>query len=174
MSRIFGDVRQNGYVVADIEAAMKHWTEVLGVGPFFYFEEVPVANFQYRGRPSNPLLSIALANSGELQIELIQQRNDAPSLYRDFRNAGHEGLQHLAYWTETFSADFERALGQGFQVGHSGEIGSDGRFVYFATEHHPGTVIELSEVSGPKGAFFRHIAEAARGWDGSEAIRRMG
>jgi len=35
-------------------------------------------------------------------------------------------------------------------------------------------VIELSEVSGPKGAFFRHIAEAARDWDGSEAIRRMG
>ena len=31
MSRIFGDVRQDGYVVEDIEAAMKHWTEVLGV-----------------------------------------------------------------------------------------------------------------------------------------------
>jgi hypothetical protein len=175
MSRIFGKVRQDGYVVEDIEAAMKHWTEVLGVGPFFYFEEVPVANFQYRGQPSDPQLSIALANSGDLQIELIQQRNDAPSLYRDFRAAGHEGLQHLAYWTETFSADLERALELGFQVGHSGEIGgSDGRFVYFATEGHPGTVIELSEVSGPKGAFFRYIAEAARSWDGSGAIRRMG
>jgi len=175
MSRIFGDVRQNGYVVADIEAAMKHWTEVLGVGPFFYFEEVPVENFQCRGRPSNPLLSIALTNSGGLQIELIQQRNDAPSLYRDFRSAGHEGLQHLAYWTESFSADLERALGLGFQVGHSGEVGGpDGRFVYFETRSHPGTMIELSEVSGSKGAFFRHIAETARSWDGSEAIRRMG
>jgi hypothetical protein len=29
-------------------------------------------------------------------------------------------------------------------------------------------------VSGPKGTFFRHIAEAARSWDGSQAIRRMG
>jgi hypothetical protein len=175
MSRIFGDIRQNGYVVEDIEAAMKHWTEVLGVGPFFYFEKVPVANFQYRGQPSGPLLSIALANSGDLQIELIQQRNDAPSLYRDFLAAGHEGLQHLAYWTESFSADFERVLGLGFQVGQSGEIGgSDGRFVYLATQHHPGTVIELSEVSGRKGAFFRHIADAARSWDGSEPIRRMG
>ncbi len=35
MSRLFGDVRQNGYVVRDLEAAMKHWTQVLGVGPFF-------------------------------------------------------------------------------------------------------------------------------------------
>ena len=84
-------------------------------------------------------------------------------------------IPSLSKIAETFSADFERALGLGFQVGHSGEVGGpDGRFVYFATEHHPGTVIELSEVSGPKGAFFRHIAEAARGWDGGEAIRRMG
>lgn len=26
--------------------------------------------------------------------------------------------------------------------------------------------------SGPKGAFFRHTAETARGWDGSDPIRR--
>ena len=32
MSRIFGEVRQNGYVVRDIEAALHHWTERLGVG----------------------------------------------------------------------------------------------------------------------------------------------
>jgi hypothetical protein len=35
MSRFFGKVCQNGYVVRDIEAALKHWTEVLGVGPFY-------------------------------------------------------------------------------------------------------------------------------------------
>ena len=34
MSRLFGEFRQVGIVVRDIEAAMKHWTEVLGVGPF--------------------------------------------------------------------------------------------------------------------------------------------
>jgi hypothetical protein len=175
VSRIFGNIRQNGYVVRDVEAAMKHWTEVLGIGPFFYFERVPLANFRYRGRPSDPQLSIALANSGDLQIELIQQRNEAASLYRDFLAAGHEGLQHVACWTETFDADFARALELGFEVGHSGEVGGpDGRFVYFATESHPGTVVELSEVSGPKGAFFRHIFESARSWDGSEAIRRLG
>ncbi len=51
MSRIFGEVRQNGYVVRDIDAALKHWTEVLGVGPFFYFERAPVSDFRYRGEP---------------------------------------------------------------------------------------------------------------------------
>ena len=73
------------------------------------------------------------------------------------------------------NGDLERALGLGFRVGHSGEVGGpDGRFVYFETKGHPGTMIELSEVSGSKGASFRHIAQTARSWDGSEAIRRMG
>jgi hypothetical protein len=97
MSRFFGAITQNGYVVHDIAAAMRHWIEVLGVGPWFYVEHTPIEDFQYQGHPSPIDVSIALANSGPLQIELIQQRNDAPSMYRDFLAAGHEGLQHIAY-----------------------------------------------------------------------------
>ncbi len=173
MSRIFGEIRQNGYVVRDIEAALKYWTETLGVGPFFYIERVPVEDFCYRGRPSPVDLSIALANSGDLQIELIQQRNDAPSMYREFLAAGHEGLQHVAFWTESYDADLDRARTAGFEVGQSGCIGSGGRFVYFAAESHPGTVIELSEISGPKGRFFAHVRECAARWNGSDPIQRI-
>ena len=174
MSRFFGEIRQNGYVVRDIEAAMKHWIEVLGVGPFFYLEKAPIENFRYYGEPSDMVASIALANSGSLQIELIQQRNEAPSMYRDFLSAGHEGLQHVAYWTEDFDADFDRARELGYEVAQSGDVGgANGRMVYFATEAHPGTVVELSEISGPKGQTFKMIADKARTWDGSDPIRRI-
>ena len=173
MSRVFGAVRQNGYVVRDIEAAMDHWTRVLGVGPFFYFGSVPVEQPMYRGKPTAMDVSIALANSGPLQIELIQQRNDAPSLYRDFLDAGHEGLQHVAYWTTAMDADLARLAAAGYEVAQSGAIGADGRSVYYATEQHPGTVVELSEISGRKGRFFEHIAETARTWDGTDPIRRL-
>ena len=172
MSRIFGKVCQNGYVVRDIEAAMTHWTEVLGVGPFYYIERVKMDWFRYRGAPSEAEVSIALANSGDLQIELIQQRNDAPSMYRDFLAAGREGLQHMSYWTTDYQADFDRFLELGYRIGQEGQIGGpDGRFAYFDTETHPGTVIEVSDVSGAKGAFFAHIREAAASWDGSRPIR---
>ena len=46
--------------------------------------------------------------------------------------------------------------------------------MYFDTETHPGSVIELSEISGVKGRFFRHIAESAAAWDGLDPIRLMG
>jgi catechol 2,3-dioxygenase-like lactoylglutathione lyase family enzyme len=167
----FGPIRQNGYVVRDIEAALHHWTEVLGVGPFYYFERVPMEEFQYGGEPSDLEVSIALGNWGPLQIELIQQRNDAPSMYRDFLAAGHEGLQHVAVWTEQMDEELARLAEAGYEIGQSGRVGRRGRFVYLRTEAHPGTVVEISEVSGGKGGFFEQIAREAADWDGSNPVR---
>ena len=115
--------------------------------------------------------AVALANSGSLQVELIQTRNDAPSMYRDFLAAGNTGLQHNAYWTTNFDADLERLERQGFKVAMSGNVGKNGRFVYFDTESHPGTVIELSEIAGPKGKLFELIHAASLDWDGHDAVR---
>ena len=171
MSRFFGEIRQAGYVVPDIEAAMDHWSRVLGVGPWFYNPKVPIVNYRYRGQSHQPHNSVALANSGSLQMELIQTRNDVPSMYRDFQRAGPSGLQHVAYWTENYDADLARLLAQGFEPVMSGEVGERGRFIYFDTETHPGTVIELSEVAGPKGKMFRMIREASEGWDGRDPVR---
>jgi hypothetical protein len=171
MSRIFGDIVQNGYVVRDIQAAMRHWIEVLGVGPWYYIERLPVTDFRYKGEPSPVDVSLALANSGALQVELIQQRNDAPSMYRDFLNAGHEGLQHIGYGTYNFEADLARLLSSGYTVGQSGQIATRGPFVYLQTEAHPGTVVEVFDLAGGRAQVFARIAAAARNWDGKDPIR---
>ncbi len=171
MSRFLGDIRQLGYVVPDIEAAMTHWTEVMGVGPFFYNPRVPIEGYHYGGESFELENSVALANSGFIQVELIQTRNDAPSMYRDFMQAGNMGLQHVAYWTTSFDADLARMEALGFRVQMGGKVGENGRFVYFDREAHPGTVIELSEVLGPKGRVFEMIREASEGWDGSDPVR---
>jgi hypothetical protein len=174
MSRLFGGVRQVGYVVADIERAMKHWSEVLGVGPWFYKEDVGTTEFRYFGKESAPpKLSIALANSGNLQIELIQQRDDAPSLYLDTLKRQGECAQHLAYWTlDCFDEWTKDLLARGFVEGHAGKMGQRGRFAYFVHSDLPGGMIEISELTGGKGEYFEEIAKAATEWDGASAIRR--
>ena len=172
MSRIFGAVCQNGYVVRDIRAAMDHWIKVMGVGPWFYIDRVKTDWFRHRGAESGVEMSIALANSGDLQIELIQQRNDAPSMYKEFLDSGREGMQHMSYWTRDYQVLYDRALSLGNKVGHEGQIGGEqGRFCYFDTEAHSGTVVEISDVSGGKGKFFARIKQAAADWDGSDPIR---
>src|SRR5438094_7008669 len=102
MSRLFGPMRQVGIVVRDIEKAMRHWVEVCGVGPWFYAEQLPMHEFRSKGTPQDSKGSIALANSGDIQLELIQQRNDVPSLDRDFLAAGHERMQHWWSWPTNY------------------------------------------------------------------------
>ena len=176
MSMFFGGVRQVGYVVRDIERAMTHWSRTLGVGPWFYKADVGTTEFKYYGQPSRlPQLSIALANSGDLQIELIQQRDDAPSLYLDSLRRGGEGAQHLAYWTDDgFDDAVGRLAAMGYVEGHSGRMGRRGRFAYFVHPDLPSGMFEISEMAGGKGAYFQEIRQAAGAWDGKDPIRRRG
>lgn len=175
MSRIFGAITQNGYVVRDLRATMDHWINVLGVGPWFYVPKVKTDYFRYRGADSPMEMSVALANSGDLQIELIQQLNDAPSAYKDFLDSGQEGLQHVAYWTRDFQGLYDKALGLGYTVWHEGAIGGEqGRFCYFDTAQYAGTCVEISDISGAKGQFFQHIRRVAAEWDGTDPIRTIG
>jgi Glyoxalase/Bleomycin resistance protein/Dioxygenase superfamily len=170
MSRLFGPMRQIGIVVRDIEKAMRHWVEVCGVGPWFYAEQLPMDEFRYRGRRYDLKVSIALANSGDIQLELIQQRCDSPSLYRDFLAAGHEGMQHWSSWPENYHEIRERALKSGWEIGQEGDT-PRGPFIYFLNEGHPGTVIEMAEATPTRMRIFDAVREAAIGWDGRDPIR---
>lgn len=98
---ILGPATQLGFVVRDVEAAMRHWLDVFGVGPFLCMERgvsQPAATTWMRGAAVIVELKLAFAFMGETQIELIEQRNDAPSPYREFLDSGREGLQHLGFW----------------------------------------------------------------------------
>ena len=175
MSHFLGPARQIGYVVRDIDTAIDYWLNVMGCGPIYHIPSMHIRNFSYRGVPSDPELSIALCMNGAMQIELIQQNNDAPSAFRTFLAEGHVGAQHLAYWTENFDEDLALCEGRGLRIEQSGQSGRHGaaneRLVYFSAHDHPGTMIELSEVSGAKGEFFREIAAASANWDGTDPIR---
>jgi hypothetical protein len=172
MSRLFGDMRQVGIVVRDIEAAMRHWVEVCGVGPWFYTDRLPVTAFTYRGTRHDDIhLSIALANSGDVQLELIQQRCDTPSMYQDFLRAGREGMQHWSSWPADYSAKLRSALANGYTIGQQGES-ARGPFVYLWNEGHPGTVIEMAEMTPARERIFAGVRDAARNWDGTDSIRR--
>jgi len=170
MSRLFGPMRQVGIVVRDIDKAMRHWVEVCGVGPWFYAEQLPMDEFRYRGRRYDIKVSIALANSGDVQLELIQQRCESPSLYRDFLAAGHEGMQHWSSWPVNYHEIRERALATGWEIGQEGDT-PRGPFIYFLNEGHPGTIVEMAEATPTRMRIFEQVREAALTWDGSDPVR---
>ena len=173
MSRLFGPMRQVGYVVRDIEKAMNHWATVCTVGPWFYFEHSAYQTFVYNGRNYNDIqISVAFANSGDIQLELIHQRCNTPSMYQEFLAAGHEGMQHWSSWPENYDELYKRALEHGYTVCQEGTH-ARGPFVYFRNEGTPGTAIEMAELSPGRRRFFDMVREAAAYWDGRDPIRRM-
>jgi 4-hydroxyphenylpyruvate dioxygenase-like putative hemolysin len=171
-----GAIRQNGFVVRDLNEALEYWTAVLGVGPFFRIADQPLTGFRYRGVPSSMRMTVALAQSGGIQIELIQQLDDAPSAFRDFAQETGQGLQHVAYWTDEFDRVTAEAKERGMvevQGGRSGSGGPDERFAYYETSDARAPMVEISETRGRKARLFDAVAQASVGWDGSDAIRDM-
>ncbi len=179
MSRLFGSMRQSAFVVRDLDRALRYWTETLGVGPFFLLRDLEVDHFRYRGEPSPPpRISIALGNSGAMQVEIIQQHDDRPSAYRDFLAAGREGFQHVSSWLTRAEYDetMARSLAAGATVVHDGSIALSGvRFAYFATDQPPGGLLyEIADVMEPAiYPMMQMIADAARDWDGKDPVREL-
>ncbi len=170
MSRIFGPIFQNGYVVNDIDAALDHWVNVLGVGPFYKLP-VEFEVYRYRGRESNPKIQVALANSGDLQIELIQQVNDAPSHYVDFLKEHGPGLQHFAVLSSDYDSDLARYARSGYKPLAEVKLKDSLRAVYLETASHPGTIVEVVENLPDFSQALKVIHDAAKGWDGSSPVR---
>jgi hypothetical protein len=66
-----------------------------GVGPWYVIRRLR-QHALYRGEPCTVTTSIALAYSGDLQLEVIHQDDDTPSIYTEFLASGREGFHLLA------------------------------------------------------------------------------
>ena len=158
-----GPIRQVGFVVPDLDAALQSWCS-LGVGPWFTVRDLQQTDCRYRGELCEPTLSIAFANSGPLQLELIQQHGDDPSIYREFLAAGREGFHQLAWWAVDFVAVRRKADDAGWPVVFSGDSG-DVRFVYFELDTAISTVVEVMELNDSSRGMAELVADAAATWD---------
>jgi catechol 2,3-dioxygenase-like lactoylglutathione lyase family enzyme len=168
-----GPIRQIGYIVRDLDAAIDSWL-ALGIGPWFTIRELTQKDCSYRGELCEPTLSIAFANSGAMQIELIQQIDDAPSIYREFLDAGAEGYHQLAWWVTDFDAIQQKANDAGWSVVFSG--GGDGavRFAYFEPDSKVSTIVEVMELNDSSRGMGELVAGAAAEWDGvTDPIRAL-
>lgn len=165
MTVLQGHIRQVGYVVPDLDAAIAPWLE-LGVGPWFTIRDLPMGVCRYRGERCEPTISVAFSNSGPMQLEIIQPHGDAPSIYREFLDAGRSGFNQLAWWVPDFDAMLVRADAAGWQVVFSGEDGGVARFAYFEPTPDVATIIEVTELNDATQGMAALVESAAAIWDG--------
>jgi hypothetical protein len=167
-----GPIMQIAFVPEDFDAALKHWTEVMGVGPFFLLEKMTLEGMTYRGAPSDCVFTLAIGYWDDLQVELIRQDNDSPSIYREMPN--HGAMHHVCLITDDLAQAKATALASGAQMLVEAKIGADGGVFYADAGGYPGGIVEVLQPATGMLDMFAMIRDAARGWDGSDPIRRLG
>jgi hypothetical protein len=172
---IFGQpddgIIQMAYVVADLHAAIGHWTRTLGVGPWFVLEHFTGESPVYRGQPSRAEITLAMSFAGHMNIELIQVKNDAPSVYRELIERRGYGFHHWGVATWNFDAavaQYERA---GYPLAFRLAVPSGGRVGYMDTTTVLPGYTELIELGGAFDEVFGRFHRASVGWDGKDPIR---
>ena len=164
-------VFQNAWVVNDIEAACMKWVNELGVGPFFLSDYKPgtFESVTYRGDEADLSMRVAIAQAGNVQIELIEPLTEVCA-YRDSVPAGTEGFHHMCVWTHDFDADRNYYENLGYGTANSGRVGNVD-FAYFDTRPLMGCMLEVVTHNAPTVERFTMIAESAVDWDGKDPIR---
>jgi catechol 2,3-dioxygenase-like lactoylglutathione lyase family enzyme len=169
----FGPIVQNAFVVRDLEAAVEYWSAKIGVGPFYLLDHISYGAVYFRGAPLAIDMSVAIAQWGDVQIELIVQHDGTASIYTEFLARHGEGLQHLGVMTASLDEHLERLRPLGIEPVQWGATANGMRFAYVNTDRHAGGMIELIETGPAVEAFFAKVRRAGTDWDGSRPLRRL-
>jgi Glyoxalase/Bleomycin resistance protein/Dioxygenase superfamily len=162
---------QLGFLVDDLLAAVASWARVFGVGPFHV---LPVADQHatYQGQPATITLQVAVAQAGPVQIELIQQLCDRPSIFREWHRGQVCGLHQLC----TVTPDYDGKKAHYQQLGYSLAAESDnGRFrvAYIDTSADFGFYTEVVEYTPGFLKVLDKISQTCASWDGQDPVRLL-
>jgi catechol 2,3-dioxygenase-like lactoylglutathione lyase family enzyme len=173
MLTALGKIAQIAFVTRDIQRSVDYFAGELGVGPWFFIERATFTSCRYRGRPSEVELAAAFANAGGMEFELMQLiRDDGQSMWRDALAVGfeREALHHWCIWPDDYDATLTDAAERGYAIIQDGAT-ARGRFTYLQRAADADQIIELTESTPSRRAFQKLVADAGRGWDGSERLR---
>jgi methylmalonyl-CoA/ethylmalonyl-CoA epimerase len=130
-------ITQIAVVVADMESALRSYTENLGWGPWKVFDYEPplLHDTVVRGKPVEFRMIGAETSVDGLGFELIQPVS-GPSIYQEFLDTHGEGVQHIACMkhsveeSEALKAHWRE---RGAEILMGGRIGESVEFYYLDT-----------------------------------------
>ena len=156
---------QLGFIVDDLFATAEQWARVFGIGPFHVLPRRETA-CTYRGTETAIDAQVAVAQAGPCQIELIQQFDDRPSVYRDLARTGPSGFHQVC----TVTRDYDAKRSHYERLGYPpiSEMVADGQHVgYFDTLDDFGFYTEVVEETAVFLGYLTKIAETCASWDGA-------
>mgnify|MGYP001285958313 FL=1 len=174
MKKLYGPIMQMGFVVDNFDEPIKHWTEKLNVGPFFILEHLDLKDFHYRAKKSDLDFSVAISFSGNMQIELIKQHCDKPSIYNECSKISSGDLHHICRLTPDINNDVKILENQGYKNIQGGETEDGGiKFAYLDSKENYGSIIELAELAEENLVLTEAMKNASKNWDKKTSIMEL-
>ncbi len=166
-----GGLIQMAYIVENLSLAVDQWVKQLNVGPWFVLDSFTGTDPIYRGAPSHADVAIGMAYSGSMLIELIQPKDEHPSVYREVRDQRGFGFHHFGLASHSFDEDLAAYGSRGFELAFLARVPTGGRVGYLDTHGQMPGFIELIEADAAMEAHFTGYRRAALGWNGSDPVR---
>jgi hypothetical protein len=172
-----GQIVQTAYVVPDMRAAIDWWIKDGKVGPWFLLDSFTGPEQRYRGEPTQADVVLAMSFAGHMMIELIQPRDERPSVYRETIQRSGYGFHHIGIAFEDVEAARQEYHQRGYHEAFSTPVPSGGKVYYMGdgpgAPGAPGFVELIPATEGMDEMFTRYW-KASVDWDGSEPIRAFG
>lgn len=162
---------QLGFVVDDLLGAAAEWARVFGVGPFHVLP-AHERSWTYRGAQSDVNLQVAVAQAGPVQIELIKQHCDRPSLFRDWQRGGVSAIHQLCTVTPDYQGKVAHFQRLGYEVAAEFDNGSY-RVAYVDTADDFGFYTEVVAETEEFISLLAAISQTCERWDGSDPVRLL-
>lgn len=134
-------VSQIGIVVKDVSRTTEHFETAFGIGPFSIADNVRLDGVLLRGRPVKTAIKVAFAQSGPIQIELIEPL-EGENIYTEFLAAKGEGLHHLGIEVDDFEGTLAVLKKKGIEPVFWLNLGFTA-FAYLNTDTIGGVMTEL-------------------------------
>ena len=155
------------HVVDDMDAAINHWINVIGAGPFFVGDMHLTENQWHRGEPTEQAIQVAFGFSGGVVIELVKPlRDDLPSAFKEALDSTGPGFHHVMLRVD-YDEGFKRLSEAGYEVALHCLMPSGERCTLFDTRRDNGGYIELMDMSPMVSRQLETMARAHREWDGA-------
>lgn len=156
---------QLAFVPTDIDKALHYWAGIMGAGPFFHLPELSLPNCRYRGIATNPVFSLWLGYWGDMQVELIHQHDEAPSIYLDAMD--DRCLHHICLLVDDVEAAIAAATDA--EVLQQADVPGGGAVAY--VQPAQGAMVELLKPAPGTRELFQMMRAAHRDWDGRDPVR---
>ena len=135
---------QIGYVVKDVYKTVAYYRDMLGIRPWMMLDERPEPCIE-KGKEVHPLLKIALAYTGAIQLELIQVV-EGESVHLNHPAESPWRVNHLGFMVQDIDKRLDACRKMGIDVLQRGtikDVGFTVNYAYLDTVKEAGVVIEF-------------------------------